>query len=81
MKSLQPEISHHAIVTSDSDGIVKIEMSDTDIIAPDTPCHLEMASIGCCQTRFMIFTAKKIDRVYSAIFLCQLGKMPLEGRL
>jgi hypothetical protein len=66
---------------SHSHGLVKIVVSNADILAPYTLSDMQMSCVCRRQARFSVLGPKEVDCVHVTILLSQVGKVPFESRL
>ena len=76
-----PQITHDTIMSTHPHSLVKIVVSDADIIAVHALGNMQVSCICCCQARFGILAPKKVDCVNVTILLCQVAKVSFESRL
>lgn len=62
-------------------GLVKVVVSDANIVTPHTLGGMQMSCICRRQARFSILTPKEIDCLNVTILLRQVRKVSLESRL
>lgn len=76
-----PQITHDTIMSTHPHSLVKIVVSDANIVAVHTLGNMQVSSICCCQACFGILAPKKVDRVNVTVLLRQVTKVSFESRL
>ena len=73
-----PQVSHDALMPADAHGLVKVVVSDADVVAPHALGDVQVPRVRCGQVRFCVLGPEEIYGVDVAVLLRQVREVPLK---